>query len=89
MWGEILRRNEQLAAELGADWYIRADADEFRVGPWPALSHAQAIALVDALGYTRCSQVLEFRPTTPASWTAATPTTRSRTTSGRVRQRCG
>jgi hypothetical protein len=64
MWGEILRRNEQLAAELGADWYIRADADEFRVGPWPALSHAQAIALVDALGYTAVqSQVLEFRPT--------------------------
>jgi Glycosyl transferase family 2/SEC-C motif len=64
MWGEILRRNEQLAAELGADWYIRADADEFRVGPWPGLSHAQAIALVDALGYTAVqSQVLEFRPT--------------------------
>jgi hypothetical protein len=64
MWGEILRRNEQLATELGADWYIRADADEFRVGPWPGLSHAQAIALVDALGYTAVqSQVLEFRPT--------------------------
>lgn len=64
MWGEILRRNELLAAQLGADWYIRADADEFREGPWPGLSHAQSIALVDALGYTAVqSQVLEFRPT--------------------------
>lgn len=64
MWGEILRRNEQLAATLGADWYIRADADEFRVGPWPGMSHAQSIALVDALGYSAVqSQVLEFRPT--------------------------
>jgi glycosyltransferase involved in cell wall biosynthesis len=64
MWGEILRRNEQLAATLGADWYIRADADELRVEPWPGLSHAQAIALVDALGYNAVqSQVLEFRPT--------------------------
>jgi hypothetical protein len=64
MWGEILRRNEQLCAELGADWYIRADADEFRVGPWPGMSHADAIALVDALGYNAVqSQVLEFRPT--------------------------
>jgi len=64
MWGEILRRNEALATELGADWYIRADADEFRVGPWPGMSHAEAIKLVDALGYTAVqSQVLEFRPT--------------------------
>jgi hypothetical protein len=64
MWGEILRRNELLAAQLGADWYIRADADEFREGPWPELSHAESIALVDALGYTAVqSQVLEFRPT--------------------------
>jgi hypothetical protein len=64
MWGEILRRNEQLAATLGADWYIRADADEFRVGPWPGLSHADAITLVDALGYNAVqSEVLEFRPT--------------------------
>lgn len=64
MWGEILRRNESLAAELGADWYIRADADEFREGPWPGLSHDDAITLVDALGYNAVqSRVLEFRPT--------------------------
>jgi len=64
MWGEILRRNEVLAAELGADWYIRADADEFRVGPWPGMSHAEALTLVDALGFSAVqSQVLEFRPT--------------------------
>jgi hypothetical protein len=67
MWGEILRRNELLTAELGADWYIRADADEFRDSPWPGLSHAQAIALVDALGYNAVqSRVLEFRPTDDA-----------------------
>jgi hypothetical protein len=64
MWGEILRRNEQLAATLGADWYIRADADEFRVGPWPGMTHAESIAMVDALGYSAVqSEVLEFRPT--------------------------
>jgi SEC-C motif/Glycosyl transferase family 2 len=74
MWGEILRRNELLAAQLGADWYIRADADEFREGPWPGMSHAESIHLVDALGYTAVqSQVLEFRPTDDSFSAGADP----------------
>jgi hypothetical protein len=59
-----VRRTEQLATELGADWYVRADADEFRLSPWPGLSHAEAITLVDAMGFNAVqSRVLEFRPT--------------------------
>jgi len=50
-WERILRRKAQLARELDADWFIHHDADEFRESPWPHLTLAEAIRLVDAAGY--------------------------------------
>src|SRR5882672_5085221 len=32
-WEAILRRKEELASELDADWFLHHDADEFRESP--------------------------------------------------------
>lgn len=82
----ILRRKEQLASTLDAEWFINQDADEFRESPWPHLSLAAAIALVDRLGWNAIDfEVLNFLPegdgdlegTDPAAafrrWAPATP----------------
>ena len=50
-WTAILRRKEDLAAELQADWFIHHDADEIREGPWPGVSLKDAIRWVDSSGY--------------------------------------
>lgn len=64
IWREILRRKEELALTLGADWYIHADADEFRESPWPGKTLAEAIREVDLLGYNALNFALfNFRPT--------------------------
>ena len=34
-WTAILRRKEELANTLQADWFIHHDADEIRESPWP------------------------------------------------------
>jgi hypothetical protein len=62
-WRSILDRKIELAGELGADWYMHHDADEFRESPWPGLSLGDAIAWVDLLGYNAIDfRVLNFRP---------------------------
>ena len=62
-WSGILRRKEELATELSADWLIHHDADEFRESPWPGLTLKEAIRWVDKLGYNCINfQVLNFRP---------------------------
>ena len=64
-WGEILKRKEQLAAELDSTWFIHHDADEFRQGPFPGKPLRDAIQIVDELGYNAIDfRVLNFRPTT-------------------------
>jgi glycosyltransferase involved in cell wall biosynthesis len=64
-WESILRRKQQLAETLGFDWVMHADADELRESPWPTLSLASAIGLVDRLGYSAIDfAVFHFRPTT-------------------------
>lgn len=64
VWRDILQRKEQLAASLGADWYLHTDADEFRESPWPGLNLAEAIQRVDQLGYSAINfELLNFRPT--------------------------
>ena len=64
VWREVLRRKEELALELGADWYLHADADEFRESPWPGMTLAEAIREVDLLGYNAINfAVYNFRPT--------------------------
>jgi hypothetical protein len=59
----ILRRKEELAESLDADWFINQDADEFRESPWPHLSLSAAIELVDRLGWNAIDfEVLNFVP---------------------------
>jgi len=63
-WTAILRRKEQLAAEIDADWFIHHDADEFRETPWPGMSLAEAIARVDRAGFNAVDFALfDFPPT--------------------------
>ncbi|HEX5214835.1 MAG TPA: glycosyltransferase family 2 protein [Vicinamibacterales bacterium] len=63
-WTDVLRRKEQLASTLEADWFIHHDADEFRESPWPATTLAEAIARVDALAFNAIDfHLLDFRPT--------------------------
>ena len=63
-WERILRRKEELAGRLDADWFIHHDADEFRESPWRELGLADAIRHVDAAGYNAIDfDVLDFRPT--------------------------
>jgi len=63
-WAGILRRKEQLARQLDADWFMHHDADEFRQSPFPGKSLRQAIHEVDELGYNAIDfRVLNFRPT--------------------------
>jgi glycosyltransferase involved in cell wall biosynthesis len=60
----ITQRVEQLHNELGADWYMHYDADEFRESPWPGMNLKEAIQLIDSLGYNAVDfEVLNFRPT--------------------------
>ena len=62
-WESILRRKEELARKLDSDWFIHADADEFRESPFPGMSLAQGIRLVDRLGYNAIDfAVINFYP---------------------------
>lgn len=63
-WERILRRKEELSRELDADWFIHQDADEFRESPWSDRTLAEAIQVVDRLGYNAIDfAVLNFWPT--------------------------
>jgi hypothetical protein len=48
---EQLRRIEAIPAELEADWYVHADADERRSGPWPGVTLREALWLADRSGF--------------------------------------
>lgn len=62
-WGAILRRKEELANELAADWFIHHDADEIRESPWPGVSLRDAIRWVDRLGFNCIDfRVVNFPP---------------------------
>ena len=63
-WTALLKRKEELASQLDADWFIHHDADEFRESPWPDRTLAEAIRSVDALSYNAIDfRVLNFPPT--------------------------
>jgi len=51
-WRALLEHTAQYASRLDCDWAIHYDADEFRSGPWPNATLAEAITLVDHLGYS-------------------------------------
>lgn len=63
VWGDILKRKEELAYQLNADWFIHADADEFRESPFPGTNLAEGIAIVDNWGYNAINfELFNFRP---------------------------
>jgi glycosyltransferase involved in cell wall biosynthesis len=63
-WTGILRRKEELAREIRANWFIHHDADEIREGPWPGLNLKEAIQWVDTAGYNCIDfKVYNFPPT--------------------------
>jgi glycosyl transferase family 2 len=62
-WTAILRRKEELAATLDADWFLHHDADEFRETPWPGIRLGDGIRWVDRLGYNCIDfRVFNFPP---------------------------
>lgn len=64
IWADILKRKEELASSLDADWYIHHDADEFRESPFPGVSLRSGIVLADLLGFNAIDfALLNFRPT--------------------------
>jgi glycosyltransferase involved in cell wall biosynthesis len=66
-WRPLLERKEALAATLDADWFVHLDADEIRLPPRASQTLAEAIAGVDALGYTAVNfQEFTFVPTLEA-----------------------
>lgn len=61
---QLMKRKEVLARELNSDWFISADADEFRESPWMGVSLLEGIRRVDSLGYNAIDfAVLDFVPT--------------------------
>lgn len=63
-WERLLRRKEELACELDADWFIHVDSDEVHESPWPSLTLREAIFKVDRSGYNAIDYTaLEFWPT--------------------------
>src|SRR5680860_154003 len=51
-WRGLLRRKEQLARELDADWFIHLDPDEIRLPPAGETTLASALARADQEGFT-------------------------------------
>lgn len=62
----ILAREEQLASEIDADWFIHHDADEIRQAPRPYRTLLEGIADADRQGFSAISfDEFVFLPTTP------------------------
>ena len=75
-WTALLRRKEELAEELEADWFLHHDADEVREAPWPGVSLRDAIRWVDRLGYNCIGfRVFHFPPTDDAFEPGSDPRT--------------
>ncbi len=63
-WRGLLRRKEQLAMELDADWFMHVDPDELRLPPRGMGTLAEALAVVDADGYNAVNFIeFTFVPT--------------------------
>jgi len=63
-WESLLRRKEELAVSLGFEWAMHVDADELRESPWRGVPLADAIGVVDRMGYNAIDfAVFHFRPT--------------------------
>ena len=63
-WRKILKRKEQLARKLDADWFMHMDPDEIRLSPDPKLTLAEAFRKVEDEGYNAVNfQEFTFVPT--------------------------
>lgn len=63
VWSQILKRKEELAAQLDADWFIHSDADEFREAPWPDTTLREGIWVADKMGFSAIDfDLFNFRP---------------------------
>jgi glycosyltransferase involved in cell wall biosynthesis len=63
-WRPLLERKVQLAATLGADWYVHVDADEIRIPPRRRTTLVDAFAAADREGYNAVNFLeLTFVPT--------------------------
>jgi glycosyltransferase involved in cell wall biosynthesis len=61
---EQLRRKEELASELDADWFIHQDADELRVSHQQGKTLADTIEEIDAAGFNAANFIeFAFMPT--------------------------
>ncbi|MTW21197.1 glycosyltransferase family 2 protein [Allochromatium palmeri] len=62
---EVLRKKEEIAETLGADWYLHADADEIRLPPKGQKTLKTAIEEVDQKGFNAVNFMeYTFVPTT-------------------------
>jgi SAM-dependent methyltransferase len=62
-WQSIIRRTEELALMIEADWFMHVDADERRRSPWQDMSLRDAVYAVDRRGFNCIDHtVLEFFP---------------------------
>jgi hypothetical protein len=50
-WAALLRRTEEVALMLNANWYIHHDIDEFRETPWPELNLRDGFYHADQCGF--------------------------------------
>ncbi len=67
VWREILRRVEDIAETVPADWHLFVNADEFREAPWPDTTLAEGLQQVQQLGYNAVNfELVNFMPTTTA-----------------------
>lgn len=59
-----LKYTEQIACQSMYEWILHCDADEIRESPWPNLTLAEAISVVDEKGFNAINfTVLNFKPT--------------------------
>lgn len=62
-WSRILRRIDEVAQSLDANWVLRNDADEFRESPWKGVPLRNAFHYADQCGFNAVDYtVLEFPP---------------------------
>jgi SAM-dependent methyltransferase len=62
-WGPLLKRTEEVAATLGANWYIHHDADEYRESPWLGLTLRDGLHHADRCGFNAVDfTVVNFPP---------------------------
>lgn len=63
-WHSMLKRKEELAHQIEADWFIHLDPDEIRESPWPNRTIREALYRVEMEGFNAVNHTcLVFHPT--------------------------